>query len=617
MSYNKQSLGEIVRKAESDYIDGTTQLSKYVNFSMYENIEKINAYLNSKHLFGETDSKGREKPFFNIVNAAVNIWYRATDIDRKNIRIKSTKSSNRLAAFLATIHLRDWMRKANFGTVLNEWGRSLAKYGSSVLKFVEKDGELTTIVVPWTQLICDPIDFDNNIKIEILELTEAQLRKKEGYDKDAVEELCSSVAPRKTVGGQQKDTKSDYIKLYEVHGELPLSFLTDNDEDDDVYVQQMHVISFIGDGQKGKDAGYRDFTLVKGKETKDPYFISHLIKEENRTQAIGAVEYLLESQWMINHNMKAIKDQLDLASKLIFQTSDSSFVGQNVLSAIDNGDIMIYQKDQPLTQIANSSHDISSLISFADQWRGLAQEITSTPDIMQGKNMPSGTAYRLGAILQQESHSNFEIMTENKGLAIEEMMRKYIIPFLKKKMDTADEIAATLEDYEITQIDTKFIENKTNEIVNSKIKEIILSGLPVSAEDQMAMTQIVQGKLKKGLAELGNDRYFVPSDVDDTTWKEMFKDLEWEVEVEITNESIDKDATLTTLTTVLQTVASNPMILNDPNAKMLFNKILENTGVVSTLELKSAQSAQPTPSTMQPVVSPVSQGGQVETGLTA
>ena len=38
MDETKQSLGEIVRKMESDYIDGSTQLSKYVSISMYENI---------------------------------------------------------------------------------------------------------------------------------------------------------------------------------------------------------------------------------------------------------------------------------------------------------------------------------------------------------------------------------------------------------------------------------------------------------------------------------------------------------------------------------------------------------------------------------------------------
>ena len=60
---------------------------------------------------------------------AVNIWYRATDIDRKDIRIKATKQRDILGAFLATIHLQEWMRKDNFGKFLNDWGRSLAKYG--------------------------------------------------------------------------------------------------------------------------------------------------------------------------------------------------------------------------------------------------------------------------------------------------------------------------------------------------------------------------------------------------------------------------------------------------------------------------------------------------------
>jgi hypothetical protein len=614
METTKQSIGEIVRKMENDYVNGSTQLSKYVSFSMSENIEKIEAYLNSKHTTGDRDSKGREKPFFNIVNAAVNIWYRATDIDRKNIRIKSTKSANRLAAFLATIHLRDWMRKANFGVVLNDWGRSLAKYGSSVLKFIEKDGELKAIVVPWSQLIVDPIDFENNVKIEILELTEAQLRAKEGYDKQQVDELCDAFSPRKTIDGRQKDTKSEYIKLYEVHGELPLSYLTDDERDDDIFVQQMHVISFTGDGKQGKNSGYRDFTLVKGKEAKDPYMITHLLKEDGRTMSIGAVEHLFESQWMINHNMKAIKDQLDLASKLIFQTSDGSFVSQNVLNSIDTGDILIHKKDEPITKIANDSHDITSLLNYAQQWRVLAQEVTGTPDIMQGKTMPSGTAYRLGAILQQESHSNFEIMTENKGLAIEYMMREYVIPHIKKKMDNANEISATLEEHEITMIDSKYVKNKTNQIVNKSIKEKILKGETVSMEEQAMLTELTKEGVESSLAEMGTERFFKPSELSDKTWKEEFKDLEWEVEVEVTDETVDKDATLSTLTTVLQTIATNPQILENPNAKMLFSKILENTGVVSMMELKSAQS-QPTPPPEE-TVSPVRSGGQVETGLT-
>lgn len=179
MNYNEtqNNVAELVRKNESDFINGTTTISKYVDFSLSENLDKIDAYINSKHITGEKDSMGRDKPFFNIVTAAINIWFRATDIDRKNIKVKATKSTDVFADFLATIHLQDWMRRDNFGAFLNEWGRTLARYGSAVVKFIETEGKLHSMVVPWNRLIVDPIDFGNDVVIEVLELTPAQLKK--------------------------------------------------------------------------------------------------------------------------------------------------------------------------------------------------------------------------------------------------------------------------------------------------------------------------------------------------------------------------------------------------------------------------------------------------------
>ena len=90
---NIESIGELVRDLESEYINGTTQQSKYVEHSLYNTIERIIAYINNTHISGETDSQGRLKPFANIVKSAVNIWFRATDINRSNIKVKATKST--------------------------------------------------------------------------------------------------------------------------------------------------------------------------------------------------------------------------------------------------------------------------------------------------------------------------------------------------------------------------------------------------------------------------------------------------------------------------------------------------------------------------------------------
>ena len=82
------AVGAVIRKAESDWINGYTQKSLYVQESLYQDIAKIEAYLNSKHTSGDTDALDREKPFFNICLAVRNIWFRATDLDRKHITVQ-------------------------------------------------------------------------------------------------------------------------------------------------------------------------------------------------------------------------------------------------------------------------------------------------------------------------------------------------------------------------------------------------------------------------------------------------------------------------------------------------------------------------------------------------
>lgn len=594
-----ESIYNLVRKAETDFTDGVTHTSKYVDFSLYEDISKICAYIESKHISGDTDSMGRDKPFFNIVLAARNIWFRATDIDRKNIKIRPTKKMDDIGAFLATVHLQEWMRKEKFGQFLNAWGINSAGFNESVLKFIEKDGRLIPSVIPWNKIICDQVDFASNPKIEILELTEAQLYKNKSYDKKIVKELCGALSSRETTDKQKKDNKSNYIRLYEIHGELPLSYLTGKDKDEDTFVQQMHVISFVASKEKGE---FDDFTLYSGKEERDPYILSALLPEIDGSIALrGSVKTLFDAQWMQNHSIKAIKDQLDLASKLIFQTSDSSFVGQNVLTAIETGDVLIHKVNEPITNVANTSHDISSLQAFGTQWKQLGNEITGISESMLGQAAPSGTAWRQVDALLQENHSLFELMTENKGLAIEEILREFVIPFIKKKMDTTKEVAATLASYDITKIDASYVKNWSIQQTNKHVKDAMLSGQPVMPDQQAQLTTQYADMAQQALQSQGGQRFFSPSEAGDKTWKELFKDLEWDVEVDVTNENLDTNA-LTTMNTMMLMLGKNPGMLNDPRVQLLWNKVLELTGAVSTIELSSVPTpqVQPQPGLPQP-----------------
>ena len=580
-----QDIYEVVRLAESNYLQGKTKLGDYVERSQHEVIQRIDAYSNSKHISGDKDSLGRDKPFFNIVTAAINIWYRATDLDRKNIKFIPTSQKSIILAFVAGVLLQNWMDKNRFGQFLNSWGRSLAKYGSSVVKFVEKGGELIASVIPWNRLIVDPVDFDALPRIEKFYKTPAQLRRMKEYNKAKVDSLISAITARKTLSGSQKDNQSEFIECWEVHGELDSRLLDDNPdlnrEDKDIkYIQQMHVISFV----KNDKEGYNDFCLYKGRESKDPYMITHLIEEDGQTLAIGAVESLFDAQWMMNHTVKNMKDTLDIISKLIMQTADPRYTGRNVLSGIESGDIFTHEINMPLTRVANDKPDITALQNFAQMWRGLAPEITATPEAMRGITPVSGTPLGTTQLLVSQANSLFEIMTENKGLDLEDMLRIHIIPNLKKQLKNKDEVVGILNDAGIQEIDAIYIPNKAIELHNENFKNSVLAEKIPAQFDKFAMENTV----KQGLALLGNKRFFIPDDLRKLNWDELFSDFAWDnIRVEITNENVDKQAVLQTLNMVLTTIAQNPAILQDPNAKMLFNAILTETGRISPLQLTS------------------------------
>lgn len=577
----------LVRDQENNYVEGTTEISKYVSFNMFEVIQTIDAYMNSVHLSGSTDAIGREKPFFNIVVAARNIWYRATDIDRKDIRLRVTKSSDVILTLVANILLRQWMKKAHFGQVLNDWGRTLATYGSAVLKFVEKDGELIVSVIPWNRLVPDVIDFENNLIIEVLEYTPAQLRKNKAYDQEMVKQLLESQSLRTDLNNQTKDNKKGYIKVYEVHGEIEKEYLTDKETDDDIFEQQMHALTFVkGDYDRStRSYKYDDYTLYRGKEKKSPYLKTDLISEDGKTLAVGAVQNLFEAQWMTNHSVKMEKDVLDFASLMILQTADTGLVGMNVLNGLVTGDMLVYdaQKDPNGIRQVNNAHDISQIVTFGQMWQSLGREINGISEAMATGEVKAGAAWRQTEALLTESHSLFEIMKENKGLAIEKMLREYIIPHLKTKMDTAEEIGEVLQDAEVAQFDSIYVPNEARRRNNKRIKDQVLSGQIAEQGDLTTMEEAI----KSELAPLGNQRFLKPSDISDKTWKEMLKDFEWEPDVNPTSEDSDDKAVMETLNTMLTTAVNQPELY-----KFLVNKILEKTGQISPVEIPNFKAPQ-------------------------
>jgi hypothetical protein len=608
----QSNIGDIVKDQERRYTHDTTHISKYVDFNMYDTISTIDAYLNSKFTSGQKDELGREKPFFNICRAAANTWYRATDIDRNDIRIRATSTDTYMSAFIATILLQDWMRKNEFGKYLNEWGLKLARYGSAVTEVFEIDDDLFIRTLPWNMTIIDPVAFDDGPTIKIIEATEDKLRNNDLYNQNSVEKIIFAKEARETQNGQKKDANNaNYYRLYEVHGTFSLAQFKQAkgeepaDGDEKIFFPQMHVLSYVASDNDNDDCVY----LFSGKKENRTHFLHHLLEEEGRSLGIGAVESLFDTQWMVNKSKKMIADQLELASKLLFQTDDINFVGMNALSAMNTGDIMYHETGKPLAPVQNNSHDTGSIENYSEIWKRNGNEIVGISEAMLGATPKSGTAWRQTEAILTQSYNLFETMIENKGFAITEILREAVIPFLKKKLDSPKEIAAKLKSHDIATIDSRFIKNTKNSLVNKEIKSQMIAGNLPTQEEQDMLAQDVETKLQEHMSGFGDQRFIKPSEIPEKTWNEVLDDLEWDIEIDISGEARNVQEEMATLSTALKVIMT-PGYAQNKEAQMIVSKILNLATGISPVEISQTQS-QPQPSSQPAPQASPPQGEQM------
>jgi hypothetical protein len=261
------------------------------------------------------------------------------------------------------------------------------------------------------------------------------------------------------------------------------------------------------------------------------------------------------------------------------------------------------------------------LCRTTQQWQIQAKEIVSTPDAIAGNAQPSGTPFRAIAVENQEAHSLFEVMKRSKKRDLEEIMRRFVIPYVKKQMDTSKEIAALLQTQDITTIDQMYVPNEAIRRDNEQVKKTILSNIdkeigdPTGIAQNLDRNQVEQDIRKNELAPLGNQRFIKPADIPDTTWKDVLEDFEWDVDVDIEDKETDDQLVAQNLTDFFKILIdpNAQAFLNTPKGKLLFNKILDKTNAISPLELAQLPDA---PAPMQPapsvggstVAQPVTQG---------
>lgn len=557
-------------------------------FSQKKVVRMIEFYTNSRYLMSQKDELGREKPFYNIVNAMCDVENAAKDIDTKDIQATSDDGEHYTEAFLLSKDIYEWMKATNFAKTLNDMRDMHTRYGSLLVKkWIEYDEDgkpILKIGMPeWKNTITDQRNIPKRPIIEIHYMTPMEILMKKGvWMDDKIDALIEKYATDKALAGKD-------IPIYEVRGEFPVSFykevmansddpITKEDKSDFTYQLYYFAGTVSEKPQTTDDLLSSDLTpLYCENKTERVYKYLARKSRAGRGFGVGVVEEGEEAQVWTNDTVLKQYRAMEYTTKVVGQSASKKLKGRNMLTEVDDGQILEHEDNKPITALSLlPAGGLNQYAGLIDQWFSQFERATSAYAMQRGEVTTKN--FRLQSMALQQSGAVFNDLQEDMGIFITEIFTDWIMPFLGKQLNTAHILSHQFSIEELNEIDKNF----STYYANSQAKKLILMGKIVSADQYQQMLQAatqVIGKTK-------THRFLqVP--------KDYYKKFKAKITVNITGEQRNKAVALEALTNIMALYTKNPQIAQDPVLTQIFMKIVELSGAgISPVTLVAAMQQQ-------------------------
>lgn len=552
-TYAIENTEQTARKNIESFYDSFDMPGGY-SFNHVERLQTIDLYYNSQFKTGNIDELGLRKFFFNIVKPASDIATKFIDLDTKDIILNPDKPEDELRVWIMQKKLKQYLKEAEFGLVLNDIAFNLPKYGRVVLK---KDFKRRWNLVNIQNLRFNPSVKcleDSEFVYELIAMSRSEIRKAK-WNEDAIKELF----------GRGYDQS---FHIYECYDKTEKGWVRTIRGDLFSSVKAEEINRTVESEINEQNDYYGSITLFTETVKKLPYrddFIWE--KVPGRWLGYGFVEYLEENQIATNEAENLERKGLAISSLQLLQSSDENIAGQNVLANARNGDII--KVDSPLTKVDLAERNLAAYNSTRANWNGNTERKTFTSDITTGASLPSRTPLGVANLQASLASSYFELKRENYGLALKKLIEKDIIPDFEKDTDEEHTLTFFGSDEDLEKLDKLF----TKRIMDDAILDYASKhGYFPSREEKDRVRAVVESKLR------GNKNRYVG------VMRSAYRNAKYIVDVNITGESIDNGARSQLIQLAMQMMGTNPALIQNPLTRRAFFAFL-SLGGVNPIEL--------------------------------
>lgn len=591
-----------IRDERQDFLQNEIEVVPGYNFSQYNTLKKIHLYFTNNYEKGNYEEIGgilRKKVFHNLSTWRCEVATKMIDMDVKDFVLVSNNADTDWNVYILEKELKVWLKKNEMGLILNEISRLLPIYGTVVLQKTKKGAEVVDLRYFYCDQSAKTLNDASYINKRML-LSHRDLRKmgKLGWENvdEAIDMFSGKYNQGYDLGGINQGTSSKLywegssvtksqaqavplVEVWERYGEVPLSWFTDKESDENEYVLAKYCVAGVDQTAKNENGvilAEEGLVLYKEQIDEIPFKEVHYNKIEGRWLGIGIVEMLFENQRRINEVKNQEARANELASIQLFQTLDETIAG-NITTDLNNGDIL--KVKSLITPIATESRDMANLVATAENIEEHSNNLTFSRDVVSGENAPASATLGAVQIQTQQTTAVFDYKKENIGLFLGEFIKDLVFPQIEKELNREHIFRLTGSFSELA----KLRNNYATRYSNNRIVEAVLQGADVTPE------------LQQGLYQLALDDI---SRMGDKIWTEVeknfFKNLDYEVDIVSTGENRNIYAQINNGNAILQALSADPTILQDPAKKKVLFKVMSAMGW-HTSELEDIDNSPPMP----------------------
>jgi len=390
-----------------------------------------------KNYFGKFDQpsdrdSGLEKLWVPLTEWTVETSVRNTDIDQKDIRIKSVDGKNPKIAHVMRLLLNNYFNKINFGEFLNQALRSMHIDGTVIVKvFPEWNPEFKKNMVKLS--LVDPLNFiiDPAVKsiqdgpvTERFQMTANQVNRQEGWkNKEFV---------------QYSDKTVPVTEIFERWGPIDKSWATGKKEDEGKWVEGRIITSgkpttnMESTIQNTQTATLSSNPMILHKVELNtrgfkPYEEAWLKRVPARWHGRGIPEQISALQEYMNTVINIRRDEAlnKLGGK--YKVRQGSGITKQMLQNLKAGGVIEVDELDDIAELAE--RDIKpSAYQEPNEILQMVDRVVGTSELPRGE-APLASQTATATLAQQRgSQGSFVEIQENFGLFLERLISRHIIP---------------------------------------------------------------------------------------------------------------------------------------------------------------------------------------------